>query len=712
MAQSGNNKRPPGAYPEGEAFNRFVRRRQRVGKTWHGLFFAATMVGIIALAALLIDVINDAFGYVAIQSNIPETTLVVEYNKARMLNAPHTLASEDDQLLAENIAKGPTSVGFFGYRFYQNNADGLTLLSVDGVQPDEATVESGEYLLARPLYVYTSNAVIAEKNQVAAFLYYYLNNVNQQIREIGYFPVSDETLAQAQDQWAEATGLTSGTVENLYPVAGDILAVGSSTVAPITQRMAGEFAKTEGQNVTLQVNSIGTDAGIRTFCLDRQGDILDASRGMGVIDIDSCAAKGRQPLEFHIANDGIPIVVSAENDFASALTTEQLQQIFTTAENWSDVDPGWPDQPILRFIPSADSGTLDFFAAAVFGTTLEEQDPEDLTALLTANVSKGRVRALEADTPLANRQTDDLIDLIRAEVVKPQGVGSWSLFESIFNKEEIAAEVAAIPGATLEFRSWVNWNFLTSPQSSDPYKAGISVAIWGSIWVTLIAFLFAVPIGVGAAIYLQEYSTGKSRFDQIVETNINNLAGVPSIIYGMLGLAVFVRILAPITSGALFGYGDPSTTNGRTILSGGLTLGVLILPLVIINAREAIRAVPQALREASLGLGATRWQTIWNHVLPNAISGILTGVILAVSRAFGETAPLIVVGVATFIVVTPDSPFSKFTSMTAQIYQWTSRPQAEFKHLAAAGIIALLLLLLAINAAAIILHNRYARREY
>ena len=707
-----NNKRPKGSFPEGDDFDRFVRRRHRVGKTWHGLFFAATLVGILALAALLTDVINDTFGYVAIQSTLPETTLVTDYNKERMLNAPRTLASEDDQLLAQNIGARPTAIGFFGYRFYQNNAESLTLLSLDGVQPDEQTVESGEYLLARPLFVYTSNAIIAEKNQVAAFLYYYLDHVSAQIRDIGYFPVSQDALTQAQDAWAEATGLTGGTVENLYPVTGEVQSVGSSTVAPVTQAMADGFSQAEGKNVTLTVNSIGTDAGIRAFCLDRQGDILDASRAMNAINIDACAAKGRQPLQLHIANDGIPIVVSSENDFLTGVTTDQLKKIFTTAENWSDVDPSWPDKPILHFIPSGDSGTLDFFVANVFGTTLEEQDPVDLIAMLSANVSSGRLRALEADTPLADREKEDLITLIRDEVVKPQGVGSWSLFESIFNRKEIAAEVAAIPGAELKFYSWLNWNFLTSPQSSDPYKAGINVAIWGSLWITIIAFLFAVPIGVGAAIYLQEYSTGKSRFDQIVETNINNLAGVPSIIYGMLGLAVFVRILAPITSGAIFGYGDPATTNGRTILSGGLTLGVLILPLVIINAREAIRAVPQALREASFGLGATRWQTTWNHVLPNAIPGILTGVILAVSRAFGETAPLIVVGVATFIVVTPDSPFSKFTSMTAQIYQWTSRPQAEFKHLAAAGIIALLILLLALNAGAILLRNRYARREY
>ncbi len=707
-----NNTSPNESFPQGEHYDRFVRRRKRTGRIWHGVFFAATLVGILALAALLIDVINDAFGYIAIQSNIPETTLVVNYNKQRMLNAPRTLASENDQALADGIGARPTAVGFFGYSFYQNNADNLTLLAVDGVQPDEATVESGEYLLARPLFVYSSDAIVKEQNQVAAFLNFYLNNVNAQIRDIGYFPVSEKTLNEAKDAWSKATGLTDNTVGNLYPVGGEILAVGSSTVAPITQRMADEFARTPGQNVTFLIDSIGTDAGIRAFCLDRRGELLDASRAMGAIDIDACEGKGREPLQFHIANDGIPVVVSSQNEFLTGVTQEQLQQIFTTAERWSDVDPAWPDRPILRFIPGADSGTLDFFVATVFGTTLEEQSPETLAAILTANISAGRLRALEATTPLSERTTQDMIKLIEAEVIKPQGVGSWTLFESIFDREEIAAEVAAIPGAELKFHSWVNWNFLTSPQSSDPYKAGINIAIWGSLWVTLIAFLVAVPIGVGAAIYLEEYSSGKSRFDQIVETNINNLAGVPSIIYGMLGLAVFVRVLAPLTSGAIFGYGDPATTNGRTILSGGLTLGLLILPLVIINGREAIRAVPRAIREASYGVGATRWQTTRIHVLPNAIPGILTGVILAVSRAFGETAPLIVVGVSTFIVVRPDSPFSKFTTMTAQIYQWTSRPQEEFQHLAAAGIIVLLVLLLFLNATAIILRNRYAKRRY
>ena len=157
---------------------------------------------------------------------------------------------------------------------------------------------------------------------------------------------------------------------------------------------------------------------------------------------------------------------------------------------------------------------------------------------------------------------------------------------------------------------------------------------------------------------------------------------------------------------------DPTTANGRTILSAGLTLGLLILPLIIINAQEAIRAVPNSLRQASYGLGATKWQTIWHHVLPNALPGILTGTILAISRAIGETAPLVVVGASTFITVDPTGPFSKFTTLPIQIYQWTARPQDEFRNIAAAAIIVLLVLLLALNATAVLLRNRFSRRRY
>ena len=285
-------------------------------------------------------------------------------------------------------------------------------------------------------------------------------------------------------------------------------------------------------------------------------------------------------------------------------------------------------------------------------------------------------------------------------MIKPQIVATWNLIDSMFDRPAIEAAALEIPNARLEFRSWVTAGFLTSPQSSKPEFAGVRTAILGSLWVVFITFIFSVPLGVGAAIYLEEYA-GDSRVDRLIETNINNLAGVPSIIYGMLGLAVFVRAMEAMTSGRIFGAVDPTTANGRTIASAGLTLGLLILPLIIINAREAIRAVPHSLREASYGLGATKWQTIRAHVLPNAMPGILTGTILAISRALGETAPLVVIGASTFIVVDPNGPFSKFTTLPIQIYQWTARPQPEFQHLAAAAILVLLVLLLAMNAAAI-----------
>ncbi len=352
-------------------------------------------------------------------------------------------------------------------------------------------------------------------------------------------------------------------------------------------------------------------------------------------------------------------------------------------------------------------------ASLLAGTAgdMAAQPASTLVTILTDNMRGGRVRALEAEQPFAERTQAQLLQLVEAEVLKPEVAESWTLFDSLFNRGKVQAEAAKIPGnVDLQFRSWVNWNFITSPQSSDPLKAGIATAILGSLWVTLLAFLVAIPLGTASAIYLEEYNTGQSRIDQLIETNINNLAGVPSIIYGMLGLAVFVRFLGAITSGVAFGFADPTTANGRTILSAGLTLGILILPLVIINAREAIRAVPRATREGSYGLGATRWQTTWHHVLPAALPGILTGVILAVSRAFGETAPLLVVGVSTYIVVNPDSMFSKYTTLPAQIYQWTSRPQQEFQHLAAAAIIVLLVLLILVNATAILLRNRYSRR--
>jgi phosphate transport system permease protein len=253
--------------------------------------------------------------------------------------------------------------------------------------------------------------------------------------------------------------------------------------------------------------------------------------------------------------------------------------------------------------------------------------------------------------------------------------------------------------------------FLTSPQNPSPELAGIRTAILGSLWMLAITIVFAFPVGVAAAVYLEEYAAN-NRVSRIIRINISNLAGVPSIIYGMLGLAIFVRALESITSGSAFGVaGAGEVANGRTLLAAGLTLGLLVLPVVIISAQEALRAVPQTLRRAGLALGATKWQTIRAHVLPNAAPGILTGAILAMARAFGETAPLVVVGASTFITVDPSGPFSKFTVLPIQIFQWTSRPQPEFQNLAAAAIVVLVVLLLALNATAIIMRTRF-RRSY
>ncbi len=347
---------------------------------------------------------------------------------------------------------------------------------------------------------------------------------------------------------------------------------------------------------------------------------------------------------------------------------------------------------------------------SVDGVALEDQTKAQLVALLETALSRGAFNKLNNEKSFESRTRADVSALVYERIIKYQVVDSWSLWESVTRSAEIKTAAAAeIPQAELKFASWLTTDTIGRSQSSEAVTAGIRTAILGSLWTILITILFAFPLGVGAAIYLEEYAVG-NWLNRLIQTNINNLAGVPSIIYGILGLAIFVRALEKLTSGALFGLVNPTTANGRTILSAGLTLGLLVLPLIIINAQEAIRAVPQSLRKAGYGLGATKWQIIWSHVLPNAIPGILTGTILAISRAIGETAPLVVIGASTAISFDPTGPFSKFTTLPIQIYQWTARPQAEWRHLAAAAILVLLALLLSLNASAIVLRNRFARK--
>lgn len=334
---------------------------------------------------------------------------------------------------------------------------------------------------------------------------------------------------------------------------------------------------------------------------------------------------------------------------------------------------------------------------------LEQVSQPELVAILQENVSAGRFRTLNRESPIAERTKDEVYTLVLDEVARQRVVRSWSLTDSLFRRGMIQETMRENgEDATLEFRSWIRWSFLNTPMSSRPEFAGVRTAIFGSLWMIMLTILIAFPLGVGAAIYLEEYA-GRSRINRFIQTNINNLAGVPSIIYGMLGLSIFVRALNFITSGRVVGLAND---NGRTILAAACTMALLILPLIIINAQEAIRAVPNSLRQASYGVGATKWQTIWHHVLPVAFPGILTGNILAMSRAIGETAPLIVVGASTYIVTDPDGPFARFTALPILIYNWTSQPQDEFRSIAAAAIIVLLVILLSLNSVAIILRNR------
>jgi phosphate transport system permease protein len=258
--------------------------------------------------------------------------------------------------------------------------------------------------------------------------------------------------------------------------------------------------------------------------------------------------------------------------------------------------------------------------------------------------------------------------------------------------------VVLLVDVALDGAGALDWDFINNFTSISADKAGIQAGLWGTIWLMGVCALFIVPVGVATAIYLEEYGDPTKWWNRLIELNIQNLAAVPSIVYGILGLAFLVR--GPLSL-------------GNVVLAGGLTLALLVLPMVIIAGREALRAVPSSIREGSMALGATQWQTIWRQVLPAAVPGIATGVILALSRAIGETAPLIVIGAVAVIAFNPDGLDSQFTAMPIQIFDWISRASNDinnYRPLAAAGILLLMILLLAMNSVAIWLRNRYEQK--
>jgi phosphate transport system permease protein len=258
--------------------------------------------------------------------------------------------------------------------------------------------------------------------------------------------------------------------------------------------------------------------------------------------------------------------------------------------------------------------------------------------------------------------------------------------------------VVLLVDVALDGAGTLSWDFINNFTSISADKAGIQAGLWGTIWLMGVCAFFIVPVGVATAIYLEEFGDATKWWNRVIELNIQNLAAVPSIVYGILGLAFLVR--GPLSL-------------GNVVLAGGLTLALLVLPMVIIAGREALRAVPSSIREGSMALGATQWQTIWRQVLPAAVPGIATGVILALSRAIGETAPLIVVGAVAVIAFNPDGLDSQFTAMPIQIFDWISRASNDinnYRPLAAAGILLLMILLLAMNSVAIWLRNRYEQK--
>jgi len=279
---------------------------------------------------------------------------------------------------------------------------------------------------------------------------------------------------------------------------------------------------------------------------------------------------------------------------------------------------------------------------------------------------------------------------IRKNRIKDQIFRYWGIFCTAIGLVLLSVFIGDI---LIDGLRRIDWDFITSLPSRKPEKSGIYTALMGSIWILLLTTIIAFPIGVAAGIYLEEYGK-KNKFSGILEINISNLAGVPSIIYGLLGLEVFVRIM----------------NLGASVLAGSLTLSLLILPIVIVATREAIKAVPTSVIDASYALGASKWQTIWHQILPASSGGILTGVILALSRAVGETAPLIVVGALAYVPFAPESPMDEFSVLPIQIFNWISRPQHGFIENAAAAIIILLCITFIMNGIAVYFRNKWQQK--
>ncbi len=297
--------------------------------------------------------------------------------KEAILNAPGIQLSENDNVLVQGVEGDPGAIGYFGYAYFVAERDRLNAVKVEGVEPNDQTAETGEYPLARPLFIYSDARIMKEKPQVAAFINFYLTYVNEEVLDVGYFPASEQAINEAKANWLAAMGM-SVTMPEVDPAAvtGNIVTAGSSTVFPLTQRMAERF-KDEGYAGSITIDSIGSGAGFERFCKAGETDIANASRPIRAAEVDNCRAIGREPIEFRVGTDALAVVVNKENTFAQNLTKAQLAQIFSgQAKTWQDVDPAWPATPIKLFSPGSDSGTFDFFVEVVMDPAFDKKGKE------------------------------------------------------------------------------------------------------------------------------------------------------------------------------------------------------------------------------------------------------------------------------------------------------------------------------------------------
>ncbi|MCS6871491.1 MAG: phosphate ABC transporter permease PstA [Anaerolineae bacterium] len=595
-----------GLMPADSVLQRTLRARKTTAALWRNAFFVANVVGLIALVVLLLNILNQSFGYVLVNYTIKPSELSP--------NKPLEELSEPE----------------------------LARLFEDRVSPNRLRTIVRDNLLGRQF------------SPTRLF--------GAQIEQI--FPELKFDPARPDDTFSRALGAKP------FPTitANERLTVFSRGLGIPREALANEPIKEafSGRNFDPAI----ADKTLRELTIEEAAALLAAN-----------APRPQVTVNFIL---GEPAKLLFENRVVRPEFADKRYEQLTVTELIDLLEDNL-DANQLRRIVIRDVAQLRYDRTWTFLQTLTfPQIIADTKARWIAEIEK---------------------DESKSEAAKQEEIAVINGLSDL----EVIARAEKDPNLAqgeLRFHSWLSLDFVLTELTASPATTGLRTSLIGSLWVIVLTILIALPLGVGAAVYLEEYAE-KNLLNAIIETNIRNLAGVPSIIYGMLGLAIFVRALEQFTSGAFIGITD---SNGRTVISAAFTMALLILPVVIINAQEAIRAVPSSIREASYGVGATKWQTTWRQVLPAAFPGILTGLILSVSRAIGETAPLLVVGGLTFTLIDPNGPFSKFSVVPIQVYSWTADPAVGFRNVAAAAIIILLTVLLGLNATAIILRQRLSKK--